>query len=167
MKKKKLLAIDLGASSGRGIEGNFDGEKLTLSEIHRFSNDPVMAAGVFQWDILRIFHEIQQAIRQCVLSGEEFASIGIDTWGVDFGLIGKDGSLLSNPVHYRDARTAGMQQAADAVFPKQRIYELTGTQFMDFNTLFQLLALQRKNPGLLEIADRMLFTPDLLNYLYP
>ena len=99
MKKKKLLAIDLGASSGRGIEGNFDGEKLTLSEIHRFSNDPVMAAGVFQWDILRIFHEIQQAIRQCVLSGEEFVSIGIDTWGVDFGLIGKDGSLLSNPVH--------------------------------------------------------------------
>ena len=164
MKKKKLLAIDLGASSGRGIEGSFDGEKLTLSEIHRFSNDPVMAAGVFQWDILRIFHEIQQAIRQCVLSGEEFVSIGIDTWGVDFGLIGKDGSLLSNPVHYRDARTAGMQQAADAVFPKQRIYELTGTQFMDFNTLFQLLALQRKNPGLLEIADRMLFTPDLLNY---
>lgn len=164
MKKKKLLAIDLGASSGRGIVGEFDGERLSLAENHRFSNDPVTAGGVFQWDILRIFHEIETAVRKCVLSGEALDSIGIDTWGVDFGLIGKDGSLLANPVHYRDARTVGMQQRAFSVMPREQIYQITGTQFMNFNTLYQLLALKQNNPKLLEAADRMLFTPDLLNY---
>ena len=102
----KMLAIDLGASSGRGIVGRFDGKKLSLEENHRFDNDPVIAGGTFYWDILRIFFEIKNSIRKCALSEDkDIASIGIDTWGVDFGLLDKDGRLLENPVHYRDSRT--------------------------------------------------------------
>ena len=166
MKKKKLLAIDLGASSGRGIEGNFDGEKLTLSEIHRFSNDPVMAAGVFQWDILRIFHEIQQAIRQCVLSGEEFVSIGIDTWGVDFVCIGEDNAILRNPIAYRDPFTfEAMDEYFSKCVDKKRVYETTGIQFMNFNSLFQLYAMRRENNVALANAKKILFVPDALSWM--
>ena len=164
-KKLKMLAIDLGASSGRGIVGTFDGEKIALAENHRFTNDPTMAAGQFTWDILRIFHEIKQSIRNCSLSEDkDIASIGIDTWGVDFGLLGKDGKLLANPVHYRDTRTVGVPEEAFKTFPREKLYDLTGIQVMDFNSLYQLLALQRDNPELLGIAKDMLFVPDLLNY---
>ena len=165
MKKLKMLAIDLGASSGRGIVGTFDGEKLALQENHRFTNDPTMAAGQFTWDILRIFHEIKQSIRNCALSDDkDIASIGIDTWGVDFGLLGKDGKLLANPVHYRDTRTVGVPEEAFKTFSREKLYDITGIQVMDFNSLYQLLALQRENPELLGIAKDMLFVPDLLNY---
>ena len=101
MAELKMLAIDLGASSGRGIIGGFDGEKLNLREIHRFSNDPVNIAGTLHWDTLRIFHEIKNAIRKCAVSADrDIKSIGIDTWGVDYGLIDKNGLLLANPAHY-------------------------------------------------------------------
>ena len=114
MKKLNMLAIDLGASSGRGIIGGFDGDKLTLRENHRFSNDPVTVGKHFRWDIMRILHEIKQSIRETKLSGDDIAGFGIDTWGVDYGLIDKHGEMLSNPFHYRDARTAGMPaQLAD------------------------------------------------------
>ena len=119
MKKTKFLAIDLGASSGRGIVGTFDGKKITLAENHRFPNEPVMAAGQYTWDILRIYHEIKNAIRKCALGDDrDIVSIGIDTWGVDFGLIDKNGHLLGNPVHYRDARNDAMPEyAATLVSP--------------------------------------------------
>ncbi len=165
MKKLKMLAIDLGASSGRGIVGSFDGEKLTLEENHRFPNEPVIVAGTFSWDILRIFHEIKNSIRKCALSDDkDISSIGIDTWGVDYGLIDKNGRLMANPIHYRDARTNGMIEYADTLVPRSELYNTTGLQFMYFNTIYQLLASMKENPVYLQNADKLLFTPDLLNY---
>ena len=99
MAELKMLAIDLGASSGRGIVGSFDGKRLSLRENHRFSNDPVSLNGRLYWDILRIFHEIKQSITKTVLDGDNVASIGIDTWGVDYALLDKHGRMLANPVH--------------------------------------------------------------------
>lgn len=165
MKKVKMLAIDLGASSGRGIVGTFDGERISLAENHRFSNDPVMTAGQFTWDILRIFFEIKNSIRQCALSEDKnISSIGIDTWGVDFGLLDKGGKLLGNPVHYRDARNAGMPEYSYGIVPRDELYAHTGIQVIDFNTLFQLLSLKKNSPEYLDVAQDMLFVPDLLNY---
>ncbi len=165
MKTTKYLAIDLGASSGRGIVGTFDGEKITLAENHRFPNEPVMAAGQFTWDILRIFHEIKSAIRKCALGDDrDIVSIGIDTWGVDFGLIDKNGHLLGNPVHYRDARNDAMPEYAATLVSPDWVYEKTGIQVVDFNTLYQLLAVKKDSPEILSAAENMLFVPDLLNY---
>ncbi len=165
MAQLKMLAIDLGASSGRGIIGRFDGEKLTLEENHRFSNDPVITAGSFNWDILRIYHEIKQSIRNCALSDDkDITSIGIDTWGVDYGFLDKNGKLMGNPYHYRDTRTDDILDYAFAKMPKEKIYDITGIQTLNFNTLFQLTADLRDNPQRVELADKLLFIPDLLNY---
>ena len=101
-----MLAIDLGASSGRGIIGSYDGSSLSLTEIHRFPNDPVTIYGTIYWDILRIFHEIKRTIGKCAQNKHDLKSMGIDTWGVDYGLLDAQGRLLSNPVHYRDSRTS-------------------------------------------------------------
>ena len=165
MAELKMLAIDLGASSGRGIIGRFNGEKLSLEENHRFSNEPVTVTGTFSWDILRILHEIKASIRKCVLSDDkDIKSMAIDTWGVDYGLIDARGKLLSNPVHYRDARTNGIQDYAFDMLSKSDIYDRTGIQFMPFNTLYQLLTEIRDNPKMFALADKMLMLPDLLNY---
>ena len=160
---KKVLAFDFGASSGRAIIGSFDNGKISLQEIHRFSNDPVKVNGTLYWDVLRLLHEIKQGIVRAKMAGG-FDSIGIDTWGVDFGLIDKDGRLLENPVHYRDPRTAGLVEEAFKTIPKEKLYKITGIQFMELNTLFQLISLRRQRPELLERADKMLFMPDLLAY---
>lgn len=160
---KRVLAFDFGASSGRAILGIFDGEKITLEEVHRFSNDPVMVGGTFYWDVLRLFHEIKQGILKAKQAGG-FDSIGIDTWGVDFGLLDKNGRLLENPVHYRDKRNVGMIERSGDFISKDRLYDITGIQFMEFNTAFQLLSLKLNRPELLERADSMLFMPDLLSY---
>lgn len=158
----KMLAIDLGASSGRGIIGTFDGNKITLRENHRFPNEPVNVNGAFRWDILRIFHEIKKALIACATTDDrDIKSIGIDTWGVDYGLIDKKGQLLSNPYHYRDLRTRTAMDKAFSVVPKSEIYKITGTQFLDFNTVFQLIT---EDKDRLAMADKMLFIPDLLNY---
>ena len=160
---KKVLAFDFGASSGRAIIGSFDNGKISLQEVHRFSNDPVKVNGTLYWDVLRLLHEIKQGIVKAKMAGG-FDSIGIDTWGVDFGLIDKDGRLLENPVHYRDPRTAGLVEEAFKTIPKEKLYKITGIQFMELNTLFQLISLRRQRPELLERADKMLFMPDLLAY---
>ena len=165
MAKMKMLAIDLGASSGRGIVGTFDGKKLALEENHRFPNEPVTVAGTFTWDMLRIYHEIKNSIRKCALSEDkDIKSIGIDTWGVDYGLIDKNGKLMANPVHYRDTRTEGIIDSADTIVPNDELFKVTGIQFMNFNTVFQLLASLKENPMYVQNADKLLFTPDLLNY---
>ena len=165
MSQYKMLAIDLGASSGRGIIGRFDGKKLTLEENHRFKNEPEIIAGTFTWDIMRIFHEIKMSINKCALSDDrDIGSIAIDTWGVDYGLLDKGGRLLSNPTHYRDGRTDDIQPYAFKTVPKDEIYGITGLQFMNFNTLFQLISEMRDSPERFAAADRMLFIPDLLNY---
>lgn len=164
MKELKMLGIDLGASSGRGIIGSFNGDKLTLAENHRFPNEPVIQNGSFCWDILRIFHEIKTSIRKTVLDGEDIASIGIDTWGVDYGYIDKNGKLMSNPYHYRDERNSNIMEYVDKILPIREIYGKTGIQPLNFNTIFQLAADMRDNKYLPENADKMLFIPDLLGY---
>ncbi|MBQ7335326.1 MAG: hypothetical protein IJW92_02500, partial [Clostridia bacterium] len=125
MAEQKMLAIDLGASSGRGIVGAFDGEKLSLKENHRFSNDPVIVGGRMYWDILRIFHEIKQSITKTVLEKDDIRSIGIDTWGVDYALLDDKGRMLANPFHYRDTRTDGIVPYIGRFFSQQVLYAVT------------------------------------------
>lgn len=160
---KRVLAFDFGASSGRAIIGTLDNGKITLNEVHRFSNDPVTVNGTFYWDVLRLFHEIKQGLLKAKQAGG-FDSIGIDTWGVDFGLLDKDGVLLENPVHYRDKRNIGMVEKAAKYIGKDEMYKLTGIQFMDFNTAFQLLSIKENRPELLARAQSLLFMPDLFAY---
>ncbi len=164
MAEKRMLAIDLGASSGRGIVGTFDGARLTLKENHRFSNDPVIVNGRMHWDILRIFHEIKQSIAKTVLEGDNVSSIGIDTWGVDYALLDKSGRMLANPVHYRDTRTRDVVSYINRFFTPAELYEVTGIQCMNFNTIFQLATDAREDPEIFSRASRMLNIPDLLNY---
>ena len=164
MAELKMLAIDLGASSGRGIVGSFDGEKLTLRENHRFSNDPVIINGRMYWDILRIFHEIKQSITKTVLEKDDISSIGIDTWGVDYAMFDKQGRMLANPMHYRDTRTEGITDYVEQYFSMDELYNKAGIQRINFNTIFQLAADLRDNPEMVAQADRMLNIPDMLNY---
>ena len=161
---KRVLAFDFGASSGRAIIGCFDGDKITLEEVHRFSNDPVSVGGTVYWDVLRLFYEIKQGIVKAKIAGG-FDSIGIDTWGVDFGLIDSEGKLMENPVHYRDTRTVGLVDESFKTMPKEKLYGITGIQFMELNTLFQLVSLKKYRPWMLERADKMLFMPDLFGYM--
>lgn len=160
-----LLAIDLGAESGRAILGTLRDGKLSLDEIHRFPNIPAQLPDGLHWNILQLWTEIKNAIamaaRQC---GKESFSIGVDTWGVDFGLLDRNGALVGNPYHYRDNRTDGMMEQAFARMPRERIFELTGIQFMQLNTLYQLLAMSVNHSPALDIAETFLTIPDLFNY---
>ena len=161
----KMLAIDLGASNGRAILGILEDEKLTIQEVHRFSNDPVMVNGNLYWDILRLFHEIKQGILNCVRLGHrDIQSIAVDTWGVDFGLLDSKDNLLGNPYHYRDKRTGGMMEKLQKLISKEELYNITGIEFMWFNTILQLYSMKRENSSLLKEAKTLLLTPDLLNY---
>lgn len=164
MAELKMLAIDLGASSGRGIVGAFDGNKLTLRENHRFSNDPVFVNGRFTWDILRIFFEIKNSITKTVIDGDNVSTMGIDTWGVDYAFIDKNGRMMANPTHYRDTRTVNITDYVKQFVSPEEIYKVTGIQAIDFNTFNQLAADKRDDPEMLARADKMLFIPDLLNY---
>ncbi|HAL74667.1 MAG TPA: rhamnulokinase [Clostridiales bacterium] len=161
---RQVLAFDFGASSGRAMLGRFDGQRIELEEVHRFNNDPVQVGDTLYWDILRLFHEVKQGLTKAKAFGP-IASLGVDTWGVDFGLIDSEGRLLENPVHYRDARTYGVMDQVFSIVPKEEVYRRNGIQFMHFNTLFQLYALQTKRPDLLARADRLLLMPDLILYL--
>ncbi len=160
---KRVLAFDFGASSGRAIIGEFDGEKITLQEVHRFSNDPVIIGDTMYWDTLRLFFEMKQGMIKAKHAGG-FGSIGIDTWGVDFGMLDKDGRLLENPIHYRDARTVGLIEESFKLIDREKFYGITGLQFMEFNTAFQLLSLVRERPEVFDRTDKILLTPDLLGY---
>lgn len=160
---RQVLAFDFGASSGRAILGRLENGKIVMEEVYRFSNDPVIVGKTMYWDTLRQFFEIKQGILKAKKKGG-FESIGIDTWGVDFGLLDEHGVLLENAVHYRDDRTVGMQEEVFKAIPKDELYNLTGNQFENFNTVFQLYSLVQKRPWLLERADQMLLTPDLFNY---
>ena len=164
MKTLHLLGFDFGASSGRAMLGTYDGEKLTLEELHRFSNDPVMLNGRFVWDVQRLFFEMKAALLKAVRAGIAIDGIGIDTWGVDYGLLDKNGALLGIPYNYRDARTDGMMEKAFEVMPKAEIFNETGLAFMQFNTLYQLYAQKLSGDPTLDCADSMLMMPDLLAY---
>jgi rhamnulokinase len=155
------LAVDLGAESGRVVLGRFDGGHVSLEEIHRFPNLPVRLPDGLHWDVLRILHEIKEGLAKAV-RGEEIEGIGVDSWGVDFGLLDRDGALVSNPYHHRDSRTEGMVDEALRLASRKEIYGTTGIQFLPINTLYQLLAM-RGSP-LLRAAETMLLIPDLINY---
>ena len=163
--QENFLAFDLGASSGRAVLGTLENNRLVLEEIHRFSNGPIAILGTLYWDVLRLFDEIQQAMSMYAHShGRELSGIGVDTWGVDFGLLSRDGALLSNPVHYRDKRTDGMMEEVFKRVPRAEVYNQTGIQFMQLNTLYQLFSMVLNKSPLLEVADILLMMPDLFNY---
>lgn len=160
-----LLGFDFGASSGRAMLGVYGGRTLELREIHRFLNEPVMLGDQYVWDLPRLFLEVKEGLRKAAKEGVRIDGIGIDTWGVDFGLLGKNGHLLGMPVHYRDARTEGMMEKAFETVSKKEIFERTGLAFQSFNTLYQLLAMKEQGDEALEAADTLLFMPDLIAYL--
>lgn len=162
-KPKRVLAIDFGASSGRAIVGTLADGKITMEEVHRFPNDPVIVNGNMYWDTLRQFYEIKKGLVKAKKVGK-IESIGIDTWGVDFGLLDEHGELLENAIHYRDERTRDMIEKVFEKIPKDRLYEITGNEFMYFNTIFQMAALLEKRPWVIDRAKNFLFTPDLFNY---
>src|SRR5262249_55696306 len=164
--EKKLLAFDLGAESGRGVLGLFDGRKLRLEVVHRFPNGPVRTLDTMHWDVLRLYNEMLATLRRCASDHGDLASLAVDCWGVDFGLLGRGGTLLSNPRHYRDPHTEGIMELAFAKVPRAEIFRQTGLQFMRFNSLFQLLALQRDRSPLLEVAENLLLMPDLFHYFF-
>jgi len=161
---KKLLAFDLGAESGRAMLGRFDGGRLRLDIAHRFSNGPVRTLDTMHWDVLRLYEEMLAGLRKCAAEHGGIDGLGIDTWGVDFALLGKDGTLLGNPRHYRDPHTENILEEALARVPQEEIFRQTGIQLMRINTLFQLLALQRDRSPLLAAAETFLLMPDLFNY---
>ena len=160
-----FLAMDLGASSGRAMLGTLADGRLTLRELHRFSNDPVRLAGLLQWDLPRLFFETKTALNKAALAGISLSAMGIDTWGVDYGLLDERGRLLSDPVNYRDERTAGVMEKAFAVVPEEEIYRRTGLARLSFNTLYQLYSQVLDGDARLTLAQDLLFMPDLLGYL--
>jgi rhamnulokinase len=159
------LALDLGAESGRGLLGRFDGHRLTLEEVHRFPNVPARLMRTLHWDLPRLFNDIKDTIRKARLNQARLDAVGVDTWGVDFGLIGKGDTLLGNPVHYRDERTQGIPEKVFETLPREELYDLTGLQILPFNTVFQLIAMKRAESPLLECAETLLMMPDLVNWL--
>lgn len=166
-KKTNFLAFDLGAESGRAVVGRFDGERLALEEVHRFPNGPIWIHNSMHWNVLSLFSEMKHGLAKTVNRYEgELAALGLDTWGVDFGLLDRAGNLIGNPYHYRDHRTDGMVEKAFEIVPRQEIFAQTGIQFMQLNTLFQLLAMAQQRAPALEIADTLLMMPDLFNYWF-
>ncbi len=162
---KQLPGARLGRRERCGLLGRFDGRFLEMEEVHRFPNSPVRVFDTLHWDLPRLFDDIKTAIRKGAAQAGTLDGIGVDTWGVDFGLVGRGDTLLANPVHYRDARTNGMLEAAFARVSRERIYEITGLQFLPFNTVYQLLALASSHSPLLEVAESLLLMPDLFGWL--
>jgi rhamnulokinase len=162
----QFLAFDLGAESGRGVLGLLENGRLRLEVVHRFPNGPVRTLDTLHWDVLRLYGEMEQALRLCAAQHGPLDGLGVDTWGVDFALLGRGGTLLGNPRHYRDPHTEGVMERAFARVPRADVFRRTGIQFMRFNTLFQLLALQEARSPLLDVAENLLFIPDLFHYFF-
>jgi rhamnulokinase/L-fuculokinase len=164
----RVLAIDIGASSGRAIIGAFNGKTIELEEVHRFENIPITIDGTLYWDTEYLLSEIQSGIAKAgkVASlGSPIQSIGVDTWGVDFALCEEHGMTYHGPVHYRDERNKdSILDKAFKLLPRDEFYKLTGVQFMPINTVFQLLTIKNQDPHILEKADKLLMMPDLFNY---
>lgn len=164
-KTKYYIAIDLGAESGRVMLGSVTSEKLTLKEVHRFGNGPTTQNGSIHWDFGTLMGEIKAGLGKAIKeSPDEPAGIAVDSWGVDYGLIGQDGKLLENPYHYRDSRTDDMLAKAFELMDKREIYDNTGIQFMQLNTIYQLLAGRLANPEAMGRAKKLIFIADLVAY---
>lgn len=161
-----FLAFDLGAESGRAVLGTLDGRRLSVHEVRRFSNTPLALSGHIYWNVYALFDEMKTAMREAAAAmGARPESVGVDTWGVDFGLLDRDGNLLGLPFCYRDHRNIGAMEDYFKLVPRSTLYEATGIQFMPFNTLFQVYAMVRERSPLLDAAVDLLFMPDLFNYL--
>jgi rhamnulokinase len=163
---RTFLAIDLGAESGRGILGHFDGSKLSLKEAHRFPNGGVKTLDTLHWDVLHLWAHILKSVHSAGQQSTDLSGIGIDTWGVDFALLDRDGTLLGNPRHYRDPHTEAFPAAAFATVPREEVFRQTGIQFMRFNSLYQLLALKQAGSSALDAAKHLLMIPDLFHYWF-
>lgn len=163
MKQKRLLAFDLGASNGRAVLGAFDGKRIQLTELHRFENPMVEQNGIFYWDALGLYRQIKESFLKLKHEGLEADCFGIDTWGVDFGLIDRNGALLGNPRCYRNGTEEGMA-AVHAVVPQRELFSRTGIAAMPFNTVYQLYARIREGDPALRNAETLLFSPDLYGY---
>ncbi|MDE2127714.1 MAG: rhamnulokinase [Armatimonadetes bacterium] len=167
MAEQKYLAFDIGAESGRALVGAFDGDRLTLDEAHRFANGGQQQGDWLVWDAPALFAALKAGLTKAAHTyGSAIASLGIDTWGVDFGLVGRDGALLAPARHYRDAGNEGMPEAAFEIVPRAELFATTGIQFLQFNSLFQLLYLKQRRPELLAQTHRLLMMPDLLAYWF-
>ncbi len=167
MKQLKYLALDLGAESGRAVLGRFDGGKLSLEDMHRFPTGSSTVLGTMYWDALRLFDDCKRGLAMASAShGDDIDGIGIDTWGVDFGLLDASGRLLANPRHYRDHGNDGMVERAVELVGRERLFAATGIQILQINSLYQLLALKQQNSPTLAIARKLLFMPDLLKYWF-
>jgi rhamnulokinase len=159
-----MAAVDIGAQSGRVVVGRLDAGRLAIEEVHRFPNTPVQAAGRLHWDVLQLYEQILEGLTVAARLVGEVDSVGIDTWGVDFGLLDRDGTLLGNPVHHRDRRTEGVMERVFATVPARELYERTGIQLLPINTIFQLAAMVSDGGRALEAAERILLVPDLLHF---
>jgi rhamnulokinase len=165
MKKYSFLAFDLGATSGRSILGTFDGVNFEMKELTRFPNAMMEIHGKYYWNVFGLYESLKEGLKVCARQGIELTSVGIDTWGVDFGYIGRDGTILGLPRAYRDPYTDGAPEAFFRIVPRDRVYGLTGIQIMNFNSLYQLFRAKQTGFAPLEAADKILFMPDLLSYL--
>lgn len=163
--KHQYLAVDLGATSGRMVLGSFTDKGLSLKEVCRFPNHLIEVGGHFYWDLYALYRHIIEGLKTVAQSGETPASIGIDTWGVDFVCVGKDGNLLRQPFSYRDPHTEGAPERFFKQLPREELYARTGIQIMNFNTIFQLDTMRANADSALEAADKILFIPDALGYL--
>jgi rhamnulokinase len=166
MAEQCYLAIDLGAESGRVVAGLFDGTRVRLEEIHRFSNGAVPVADSLRWDVLRLWSEILSGLSKAAQSiGKSAVSVGVDTWGVDYVLLSRAGEMLGQPYHYRDPRAAGVMERCFSRVSRKDIFAATGVQFMPINTLYQLIAMREASPQLIAQAERFLMMPDLFHWL--
>jgi rhamnulokinase len=159
-----MVAVDLGAESGRVALGRFDGERLSVSEVHRFPNVPVRREGVLQWDIFRLYDDVVEGLRRVARGDVAVDSIAVDSWAVDFGLLDSNGRLIQNPTHYRDGRRASAVGDVFARIPARELHERTGIQLIPINTIFELAAMAAKQDTALASADRLLLIPDLFHY---
>ncbi|HSI33167.1 MAG: rhamnulokinase family protein [Phycisphaerae bacterium] len=166
MAARNLLAFDLGAESGRALLGRLEGGKITLEEKHRFANPNGRINGHLCWNLLAQWEELKTGLRKAAAGGDAIHAIGVDTWGVDVGFLDKDGDVVASPYMYRDPQTDGMMDLAFARVPRAEMFERTGVQFMQLNTVFHLLAMARRKSAILDAARTMLFMPDLFNYLF-
>ena len=163
---KHFFAVDLGATSGRTIIGTIENGKMSLEELTRFDNNLIETGGHFYWDIFALYNEVINGLRLVAKRQIEIQSIGIDTWGVDFVCVGSDGAILRNPLGYRDPHTVGkMEEYFEKKVARDEVYNITGIQFMNFNSLFQLYAMDEAGNTALRNADKVLFVPDALSYM--